>query len=675
MIKVIPVAFYALAIQFLLAQSDPSSPKPAASWSFDDQALTTPGVVGKAMNFDGFASVASVKPEQAPKLDGAFTIEAWVAPQVYPWDWAAIANQERDHKEGWFFGVGHDGRVGMHVAKDGNWIECNSKTRLPLLKWSHVMGSYDPASGLKVYVNGKLEGKIDTKGPITQAAGQPLWIGRSHTKSFPVRTEREFSKTFLSPMVFDGLIDEVKIFTNALSDVEATAAFASVKPAVEQPLQYRRLPAGPDGPADFGAVYTRLNYAPEWERYWRVGDTADILVRFDENPTKIIFWRGMNYGACYVSENGLWAGDQSLEVNSHEKGCFEHMGDKHCERSHARIIESNDARVVVHARYACTGIDGSFLVTDPDTRWGIWADEYFSIYPDGVAVRHVEAPLHNGSGQWQETILFNQPGSRPEDTVDIKAFSLANTRGESHTYSWENGQPIKYSEKLEERMFPKPVDANIQMVNFRSQWKPFIIFEPEPKIQGFGIPESKEYSNFPCWNHWPVAQLPNDGRKAIVSDRPSHFTLSTSVTRVHRDEKGASATWLYGLTDKPITNLVPLEKSWNSAPAVTLQSEGFEEGAFEKSERAFVFTAKNANADAPLDFRINASTDSPLFNPAFVVKNWGKKDAKLLIDGKEIPRGKDFRLGHRQTIDGTNLIVWLKLERNQPTKISLHAVK
>ena len=42
MIKVIPVAFYALAIQSLLAQSDPSLPKPAASWSFDDQALTTP---------------------------------------------------------------------------------------------------------------------------------------------------------------------------------------------------------------------------------------------------------------------------------------------------------------------------------------------------------------------------------------------------------------------------------------------------------------------------------------------------------------------------------------------------------------------------------------------------------------------------------------------------------
>jgi hypothetical protein len=168
----------------------------------------------------------------------------------------------------------------------------------------------------------------------------------------------------------------------------------------------------------------------------------------------------MNYSASYVSENGLWSGDQSLEVNSVEKGCFEHMADKRCERSSAKIIENNDARVVVHARYACVAIDGSFLIyrtqTDPDTGWGIWADEYYTIYPDGVTVRHMVAVNHNGAGQWQETILFNQPGARPEDTVEIEALTLANIKGESHTYSWENGPPIKWAPKLEDRLFPEP---------------------------------------------------------------------------------------------------------------------------------------------------------------------------------------------------------------------------
>jgi hypothetical protein len=35
----------------------------------------------------------------------ASSFEGWVALQQYPWNWAAIVNQERDHKEGWFFAI------------------------------------------------------------------------------------------------------------------------------------------------------------------------------------------------------------------------------------------------------------------------------------------------------------------------------------------------------------------------------------------------------------------------------------------------------------------------------------------------------------------------------------------------------------------------------------------
>jgi len=51
-----------------------------------------------------------------------------------------------------------------------------------------------------------------------------------------------------------------------------------------------------------------------------------------------------------------------------------------------------------------------------------------------------------------------------------------------------------------------------------------------------------------------------------------------------------------------------------------------------------------------------------VLNPAFVVRNWGDADAKLTLDGKVLPRGKDFRFGHRPTLEGTDLIVWVKTE-------------
>jgi hypothetical protein len=637
------------------------------------------GVSGQALKFDGFTSKVVRQAAGVPSLENGFTFEAWIAPQVYPWNWAAMLNQETNHQAGWFFGMSGEGTIGLHIAKDGKWIECNSKSRLPLLKWSHVAGSYDPASGLKVYINGKLENEVGTTGAITPASDVDLWLGRSHTKAYPIRTERKFSMTFLSPMVFDGLIDEVKIYRRAMGDDEVARAFTAVQPKVAQPLQYRVLPSGPEGQAEeFGAVYTRLRYAPEWEHHWRVGEYADILVRFDESPSRIVFWRGMNYSASYVSENGLWSGDQSLEVNSAEKGCFEHMADKRCERSSAKIVENNEARVVVHARYACTAIDGSFLIyrnqTDTDTGWGIWADEYYTIYPDGVTVRHMVAVNHNGSGQWQETILFNQPGSRPEDTVEIEALTLANIEGESHTYSWEDGPPIKWSPNPEERMFSEPAGANIQMMNLRSQWKPYIIFEPDTPIESVGISPSLDYSKFPCWNHWPVAQVPNDGRKVIVSDRPSSFTLADAKGKIHRNENSAYLTMLYGMTDQPAASLAPLSKSWNSAPAVTLTSAGFEGGAFDKSERAYVFTRADSNA-GELSFTLDANEDSPVYHPAFVIKNWGKQVAALTLDGQDIPRGKDFRLGHHKTVDGTDLVVWVKARGARETTFKLTAVE
>jgi hypothetical protein len=630
------------------------------------------GVVGNAVILDGFTTRVTRPADKVAPLGDAFSFEGWIALQEYPWNWAAILNQERDHKQGWFFGISGDGTLGLHVAKDGKWIECNSKERLPLLKWTHVAGTYDNKTGLKVYLNGKPAAELATTGPITPANGVDLLMGLSHTQTYPIRTERSFSQTFLSPMFLDGLLDEVKVYHSALTEDEIAQAYAAARPQVAQPLKFRRLPSGPEGPGEFGAVYTRLNYAPEWERQWRVGDFPDILVRFDESPSRIVFWRGMNYGACYVSEKGLWAGDQSLEVNSVEKGCFEHMSDKKCEFSTAKILENNDTRVVIHARYACMGIDGTFRTTDPDTGWGLWADEYFTIYPDGVTVRYVRAENHNGGGQWQETIMFNQPGDRPEDTVDINAISLANENGESHTYSWENGPPIKYSPKIEERIFPVPANANIQMANFRSKWKPYLIFEPGARITAFGIPPSTDYSNFPCWNHWPLAQLPNDGRKAIVSDRPSSFTLSNAIHQIHRDAKGAYALFLYGMTDQPIASLAPLARSWNAAPVAKLSSSGIDGGAYEKSQRAYVFNRTDAKVDK-LEFTLEASEPSPIHNPAFVVKNWGKRPAKLLIDGKPIPRGKDFRSGHTKTVEGTDLVVWVKISADRKTTFKLEA--
>jgi len=60
-----------------------------------------------------------------------------------------------------------------------------------------------------------------------------------------------------------------------------------------------------------------------------------------------------------------------------------------------------------------------------------------------------------------------------------------------------------------------------------------------------------------------------------------------------------------------------------------------------------------------------------VFNPAFVIKNWGESDAKLRINGKKIEQGKNFRVGLRRRLEGSDLIVWIKTKSTEPVTIAL----
>ena len=43
------------------------------------------------------------------------------------------------------------------------------------------------------------------------------------------------------------------------------------------------------------------------------------------------------------------------------------------------------------------------------------------------------------------------------------------------------------------------------------------------------------------------------------------------------------------------------------------------------------------------------------------------------MDGKEIPRGKNFRFGHNKTVEGTDLVVWVKTRGDKKTSFKIEA--
>lgn len=660
--------------------------QPLMQWSFEAVPLNKPaenavsdrykgffteksGVRGSCLNFDGFTTHVVGPPPEPSAFEQGLTIEAWIAPQEYSWAWTGIVDQAADTMQGFSFGINYLGQIGFQACVAGKWIAVESQAAVPLLRWSHVAVCHDPQSGIRIFIDGKEVAGREGKAKLIIPDQLSLILGKSQQKQFPALTERKTSMKFLSDMVFDGLIDEVKIYARPLSADDISRAFHAVQPAVPQPLHYRILPSGPQTLNTFGAFYTHLEYCPEWDRLWPVGDFADVVVGFDEIPVRMVFWRGTGYCPAWVTSNGKWVGDQGPESwNWDTFGCFEQMSDKQCRYSHVRILENSDARAVVHWRTASPAIDYSANHINPATGWSEWTDEYYYIYPDAVAVRYQE--IHSGWAaemEWQQSELINQPGTRPQDNVDLDAATILNMQGEAETWSWEQpyGRPAQGSTAIQEGM--------IQVINLKAEQKHFVIGEQGASWQPFTFGAREGFSTIPCWNHWPVAQLPNDGRVAPAADRPSSACFGTLYPVKHTTDLADKMIGrnLYGMTGKPVQELARLARSWNFPPELKLWSDEFANKGYDKNQRAYVVHQTSSAHQTTLRISLSGSEHSPIVNPAMVVENWGEAAVQLKMDGQEINKGKNFRCGYRRTIDGTDLILWIKTESESILNLQL----
>ena len=430
-----------------------------------------------------------------------------------------------------------------------------------------------------------------------------------------------------------------------------------------------RLPSGPSGPGRFGAYYTKLRYNLQWDQLWRIGPHADVVVRFDEFGHRFVFWRGTSYIPCWVSDEGGWYTNEFFERRGGKRSgttsMVEPMSDKQARYSHVRILENNDARVVLHWRYAPVDLKYTLAYIDAQSGWGDWVDEYYTIYPDAVGVR--EATLYTSApGDWieyQESIVINQPGTRPEENMHYAAVTLVNLEGKSSTYSWEHTWPEEFDE---------PENGNIQVVNLKGRTRPFSIVNPDgASVRAY--PKYGAKTKFHCWNHWPVAQEESDTTVATTFDKPSHTSLSHIKWKPFAQEE-KSRTWimLHGMTDGKAAELATLAKSWLNAPKLKLKdSSHYVSEGYDPTERAYVLNCKDNGKPSKLDLVLEASEDSPIANLAFVIKGWGMIGTQLKLDGKTIERGKLFRYGHRPAEHGDDLIVWIQIESDRPTNVSL----
>jgi len=628
---------------------------------------------GMAVQFDGYTSY--IEREQfGMNLPKSFTINVWFALGAYPWFRCPVFDLRSGEKEGILFAINREGKVCAGIGQPYNWIEIKGPL-VPLKSWNMITLRVEQGVKSSIFINGEMVIENYDTPSLRNTSRNRFSIGKNAIMEdwwdYQYIVEDHYS-------YMDGMIDDIKVYSEILSETRIKDMHTEALPLVSPDFPDRVLPAGPDENPDFGADYTHLKYTNQWDRLWRVSDKPDVLLRFDKNNYRLVFWRGTSFVPCWVTENGIWYTNEWAETwGSDVSSCAEPIMDRDCRFTHVRIIENTPARTVIHWRYGLVDADYKFAALDIDSR-GEWADEYYTIYPDGIGIReiqiHYSKPERNHD--WEESIILLSPGQHPDDVMMDPEVSLANMLGEQHDYSWRNNLPIEM--KL-------PKNANIHMVNLKSKYKPFYIVSPEPfeSVEGkYESPFFRTYSAslstnyrpdtvpsiYGWWNHWPVAQVPGDGRWVVTNDRASHFNLTTFTQwkNYSKNDRTKTRIMLHGMTDKKASDLVPLANSWLNSPKIVLSDNTIL--TYDQAERAYIVSDYPKNG---LSASINASKEYPAVRPAIILNNKKLAEPRVLINGKTSITDRDYRFGTVKTIDGWKTIIWIDKIFTKETKLSI----
>ncbi|MGW4210302.1 beta-L-arabinofuranosidase domain-containing protein [Lentzea sp. NPDC004789] len=176
----------------------------------DPQVLSVPGKSGRAVEqVRGSYQYVELPPEPLPAM---FTFTAWVRPS-HDANWVRIFDFGNDNTRYLYLAARNGSgvpRFAITTNGPGGEQGINGTAPLPLHEWSHVAVTIAGTTGT-LYVNGVQVG-TNTAMSLNPAALGSLahhWLGRSHFGGDPV---------------FAGALDDVNLFSRALSADEVTAS-------------------------------------------------------------------------------------------------------------------------------------------------------------------------------------------------------------------------------------------------------------------------------------------------------------------------------------------------------------------------------------------------------------------------------------------------------------------
>jgi hypothetical protein len=169
---------------------------------------TGSGKYGSALSFDGVNDWVTVADSASLDLTTGMTLEAWVSPSTLN-GWETVILKEATNELAYAMYGDNNGndsggprRPAIWIRQGGSSYSTVGTAQLPVNTWTHLAATYDGAN-LKLYVNGTEVGSSARTGSINTSTGA-LRIGGNSVWS-------EW---------FNGLIDEVRVYSHALTQAE-----------------------------------------------------------------------------------------------------------------------------------------------------------------------------------------------------------------------------------------------------------------------------------------------------------------------------------------------------------------------------------------------------------------------------------------------------------------------
>ncbi len=198
------------------------------------------GISGGCLLLDGSTTYVTYNKNDIQVSGTKLTVSAWIAPRMFEWDdpgaaangtdspTGIISQSDKAGNAGFLLGYQRFGALTFQVGLGDEWLTVwTNGDNLQKYEWNYVAATFDSEAGeMCLYLNGEMVASRSVPvGSEIKAANRTLLIGRNG------EGER-LTAGFLN--VASGYIDEVKIYSAALSGEDIASAYGSARiPEIE----------------------------------------------------------------------------------------------------------------------------------------------------------------------------------------------------------------------------------------------------------------------------------------------------------------------------------------------------------------------------------------------------------------------------------------------------------